>query len=126
MCELFGMSSRLPTNVTFSLEKHPKKLPVIQAWARQVSAYGILNLLFSDSEYLYAHRATKLFAVTRRCPYARESLEKEGLWIHLARERDPEQRVTLIATQPLTVREDCKELPAGKVVVYRQGEQIWS
>src|SRR3990172_705307 len=44
-----------------------RKLPIIQSWAKEVSAFGIFNFLFSDTQFLYAHRSTQLFYVSREC-----------------------------------------------------------
>jgi glutamine amidotransferase len=35
----------------------PRKLSIIQSWAKEISALGIFNFLLSDTEFLYAHRS---------------------------------------------------------------------
>lgn len=56
------LRAALSLEVATSLER---KLPVIRAWAHELSEYGTFNVLLSDSEYLYAHRSTNLFYVSR-------------------------------------------------------------
>jgi predicted glutamine amidotransferase len=101
-----------------------EKLVVIRTWARELSEYGIFNILLSDSEYLYAHRTTSLFYVLRQCPGDAERFGDEELQITLAGANEAAQRVALLATEPLTQHEEWISLPAGEVVVFHDGEKV--
>jgi glutamine amidotransferase len=100
-----------------------QKLPVIQSWAEEVSAFGIFNFLLSDTEFLYAHRSTRLFHVSRECFSASECLRSEELTIRLAKPQREAQRLALLATEPLTSNEEWVSRPAGEVVVFRKGSK---
>ena len=100
-----------------------QKLPVIQSWAEEVSAFGIFNFLLSDTEFLYAHRSTRLFHVSRECFSASECLRSEELTIRLAESQSEPQRLALVATEPLTANEDWVSLPSGEVIVFRKGSK---
>lgn len=97
MCELFAMSSSEPANVTFSL--------------------GVFG------EHLFAHRSTRLFVLERSCPASNEALGSDSLQASLTTSGAATQRVALVATQPLTLDEAWTELPAGVVVVLRNGRR---
>jgi len=100
-----------------------RKLPVIRSWAEEVSAFGIFNFLLSDTEFLYAHRSTRLFHVSRECFSASECLRSEELTIRLAESQSEPQRLALVATEPLTANEDWVSLPSGEVIVFRKGSK---
>lgn len=101
-----------------------RKLPVIAAWAAELREHGSANFLLSDSEYLYAHRSTRLFCVERQCLAGPEALVSDALRVELAPAHDGGQHVALIATQPLTYDEAWTELPAGEVVVFHRGRRV--
>lgn len=101
-----------------------KKLPVIQAWARELAQHGTANFLLSDSAYLYAHRSTQLFWVERQCRASGELFGSESLRVALAPAPDEAPHVTLIATQPLTADEPWLELPAGEVALFHRGRRV--
>ena len=101
----------------------PRKLPVIQSWAKEVSAFGIFNFLLSDTQFLYAHRSTQLFYVSRECFSATECLRGEDLTIRMSQPQHEPQRLALVATEPLTVNEEWVSLPEGEVVVFRKGSR---
>ncbi len=100
-----------------------RKLSVIQSWAKEVSTFGIFNFLLSDTEFLYAHRSTQLFYVSRECRSASECLQGAELTIRMSQPRSENQRLALVATEPLTVNEEWVLLPEGEVIVFRKGSR---
>ena len=101
-----------------------KKLPVIQQWATELAQHGTINFLLSDSEYLYAHRSTNLFFVQRQCLSELESLASDSFRVAVVGASDRTQRISLIATQPLSAHEQWTALALGEVAVFRRGERI--
>lgn len=100
------------------------KLSIIEKWALEVANFGIFNFLFSDTRYLYAHRSTHLFYVSRECASQTECLKSGELTIRLAQGSNGSQRVAAVATEPLTGNEEWQPLPEGKVVTFLCGERI--
>jgi glutamine amidotransferase len=100
------------------------KLPIIEKWAREVSSFGVFNFLLSDTRYLYAHRSTHLFFVSRECASQTECLKSEELTVRLAESSNGSQRVAAVATEPLTGNEPWQPLPEAKVAAFIVGERI--
>ena len=121
-CALMGRlrNALLPGEI-LDLEK---KLPVIQAWAAELARHGAANFLFSDSEYLYAHRSTRLYCLERHCPVVEETFGSNSLRVSVTDAGANPQHVCLIATQPLSADEPWTELPVGEVVVFQRGRRL--
>ena len=102
-----------------------KKLPLIQAWANDLARHGTANFLLSDSEYLYAHRTTKLFYLERKCPLPKEIVGSPAMQVTLAQPEGAVQHACLIATEPLTPNERWIALPLGQVVVFHRGRRLF-
>jgi glutamine amidotransferase len=101
------------------------KLSIIEKWAREVSNFGIFNFLLSDTRYLYAHRSTHLFYVSRECASQTECLKSGELTIRLAPGSNGSQRVAAVATEPLTGNEEWQPLPEKRVAAFLHGEKIY-
>jgi predicted glutamine amidotransferase len=100
------------------------KLPIIEKWALEVAELGVFNFLLSDTRYLYAHRSTQLFLVTRECAAQTECLKSEELTVRLARATQGIQQLAAVATQPLTPGEPWEPLPEGAVVAFFCGNRV--
>ena len=101
-----------------------RKLPIVQSWAKEVSRFGIFNFLLSDTEFLYAHRTTQLFYVSRECLAASECLQGAELTIRMSQPQSETQRLALVATEPLTDSEEWASLPEGEVIVFHNGSRV--
>jgi predicted glutamine amidotransferase len=89
-----------------------------------MSDLGSFNFLLSDAEFLYAHRSSLLFYVSRECFAQTECLRSEELTVRLARLQKEPQRLALVATDPLTSDEPWLPLPARTVIVFSKGSRV--
>jgi glutamine amidotransferase len=96
----------------------------VAVWARQVGADGPCNFLLSNGQWLFAHASTKLACIVRQAPFAKAHLKDEDLTIDFARVTTPNDRVAVIATNPLTDNEQWTEIPAGNLWLFRDGAVV--
>lgn len=99
---------------------------LFESWLRDLNRHGSMNLLFSDSDHLYAycdaHRHnTGLHVAHHRAPCPAASFEDRHWRLDIGEQQHPEQGGHVIATQPLT-DEPWRRIPAGSLMVFRDGD----
>ena len=100
----------------------------IEAVLREFNTFGDMNLLFSDSERLFAYRDQNGYnglCITRRAaPFERVSLQDDDWEVDLAEEKRPDQRGYVIASHSLT-NEEWVSISPGSLVVFRDGDCVY-
>ncbi|RMF19233.1 MAG: class II glutamine amidotransferase, partial [Gammaproteobacteria bacterium] len=109
------------------------KLPPVQAVAerlviqcREIAAQGVFNMLLSDGRALYAFCSTQLHQITRRAPFGKATLADDDISIDFAEHTTPNDVVTVLATQPLTVDEVWEKWQPGRLSVLQDGEVVYT
>ena len=87
----------------------------------QPAAHGPFNLLLSNGQALWAHASTRLHWLQRRHPFAHARLADEDLTVDFATLTTPQDRVAVVATEPLTTGEDWQSMAPGELRVFVQG-----
>ena len=87
----------------------------------QPAAHGTFNMLLSNGQALWAHGSTKLYSVERRHPFDHTTLADEDLSIDFAAHTTPQDRVAVVATEPLTLNEDWRPFAPGELRVFQGG-----
>lgn len=106
--------------------KRPKPLwRFIQSLALELQAYGVFNLLLSDSKHLYAFCGTKLSYLTRQAPFGMAQLKDDDVTVNFQDETTPEDIVSVIATEPLTHHEPWKVVEPGRMVIFKKGVVVF-
>ena len=90
----------------------------------QAAAHGTFNLLLSNGQALWAHCSTRLHSLIRRHPFAAATLADEDLRVDFAAHTTPQDRVAVIATEPLTADETWDAFAPGELRVFVQGERV--
>ena len=85
---------------------------------------GVFNMLLTDGNHLMAYCCNKLHWITRRAPFGEATLKDRDWRIDFAKETTPDDVVTIIATQPLTVDEEWQEMLPGEFKIFRGGEPV--
>jgi len=88
----------------------------------QLSRHGTFNMLLSNGEALWAHGSTHLHYLLRRHPFGPTKLRDEDLSVDFAPETSAQDRVAVIATEPLTVDEPWVAFRPGELRVFVGGE----
>jgi predicted glutamine amidotransferase len=92
----------------------------------QPAAHGTFNILLSNGQALFAHSSgqpdsPKLYSVQRRHPFTAATLADEDLSVDFAAHTTPEDRVAVVATEPLTRNEDWLPFAPGELRVFEGG-----
>jgi predicted glutamine amidotransferase len=99
--------------------------PVIAELADRISVHGRFNFLLSDGEALYAHASTSLHWLQREHPFQTAHLVDHDLTLDLSVANGPDDRMVLLATQPLTRNEAWLPFDSGELRVFVAGEPVW-
>ena len=85
------------------------------------AAHGSFNCLLSNGQALWAHCSTQLHWLARRHPFGAAHLADEDLSVDFGALTTPDDRVALVATQPLTRGEAWTAFAAGEMRVFVGG-----
>ncbi|MBU6950513.1 class II glutamine amidotransferase [Hahella sp. HN01] len=87
----------------------------------ELTSRGVFNMLFTNSEYLFAYCSTKLYWITRQAPFGCASLEDGEIRVNFEEHTNPTDKVTMIVTEPLTVDEEWRQMRPGELIAFRDG-----
>lgn len=90
----------------------------------QMTGYGQCNFLMSNGNSLFAHCSTQLCYIVRKAPFAAAHLTDQDVTVDFSAVTTPDDRVAVIATQPLTDNEAWFTMPAGSFWWFREGEVL--
>lgn len=106
----------------------PPAPELLQAFIRercdQLRALGVYNMLLTDSQHLFAYCTTKLHWITRRAPFGEASLKDDDLVVNFTTETQPDDVVTVIATEPLTDNEHWQPMACGELGLFVKGHHL--
>ena len=88
------------------------------------AAHGSFNVLLSNGQALWAHGSTRLYSVERQHPFTAATLADEDLSVNFAEHTTPNDRVAVVATEPLTANETWLPFAPGELRVFRDGRQL--
>ncbi|HOW50260.1 MAG TPA: class II glutamine amidotransferase [Rubrivivax sp.] len=87
-------------------------------------ARGSFNMLLSNGQALWAHAATHLHWLQRRHPFRTATLADEDLSVDFGALTTPQDRVAVVATQPLTTGEAWEPIAPGELKVFVEGSAL--
>ncbi|CAG4883105.1 putative glutamine amidotransferases class-II [Georgfuchsia toluolica] len=93
----------------------------IEDFSAQVRALGQFNFLLSNGDSLFAHRSTDLYYIVRQAPFTVAHLKDQDVSIDFSEVTTQDDRVALIATQPLTDNETWTPLPSDRIAMFVDG-----
>jgi predicted glutamine amidotransferase len=88
---------------------------------QDLGTLGIFNVLMSEGRTLYAFCNKQLFYLVRQAPFGVATLVDEDLRVDFATVTSPEDRVAVVASNPLTRDEIWSELPLRTLTAFRNG-----
>jgi len=91
-----------------------------------LAGMGIFNYLLSNGDCLFAHCSTELYYIVRRAPFNVAHLKDEDVLVDFSAVTTPNDRVAVIATQPLTDNEAWSRMKLGSLWVFQQGDLVAS
>jgi glutamine amidotransferase len=90
----------------------------------QPARHGSFNALLSNGQALWAHASTHLHSVVRRHPFGAATLADEDLSVDFAALTTPDDRVAIVATEPLTTGEPWSPFAPGELRVFVDGDRV--
>jgi predicted glutamine amidotransferase len=89
---------------------------------REITNFGVFNFLMSNGQALFAHCSTHLHYLVRSWPFSTAHLIDADMSIDFAKYTTPEDRVAVIATQPLTDNEVWTAFEPGDLLMFQHGD----
>lgn len=96
----------------------------LAALAGEIAAHGTFNFILSNGDLLFAHCSTELHYVVREYPFSVAQLIDCDLSIDFSRHNHLDDRIAVIATQPLTSNETWIRLQPGELMLFAGGEAV--
>lgn len=90
----------------------------------QPAAHGSFNLLLSNGQALWAHCSTRLHFVERAHPFGRATLADEDVSVDFAALTTPDDRIAVVATEPMTCDEAWEAIAPGQLRVFAGGRAV--
>ncbi|QRM20570.1 class II glutamine amidotransferase [Dechloromonas sp. TW-R-39-2] len=101
--------------------EHSLLFNALQKLTVEIARHGEFNFLLSQGDSLFAHASTKLNYIVRQAPFAQAHLNDQDVTVDFNAVTNPEDRVAVIATQPLTDNECWQNMPAGTLWWFDEG-----
>jgi glutamine amidotransferase len=102
----------------------PELYAALRALTADLASHGTFNYMLSNGEYLFAHCSTSLAYIVRQAPFAVAHLKDQDFAVDFSRVTTPQDRVAVIATEPLTDNEQWTQFAAGQLTVFHQGAPL--
>ena len=99
-----------------------REVAALTELAVDLGSRGECNFLLSNGDWLFAHCSTQLTYIVRRAPFAEAHLTDQDVTVDFSEVTTPNDRVAVIATQPLTDDEVWTPLPPGSLWWFEEGE----
>lgn len=90
--------------------------------ADEIAAHGTFNFILSDGDTLFAHCSTKLHYVLRAYPFSVAKLIDCDLSIDFSQHNHLDDRIAVIATEPLTSNEAWTAFAPGELKMFAAGQ----
>jgi len=90
----------------------------------EIGHFGTFNFLLSNGEYLFAHCSSDLHYLIRKHPFSSAQLKDLDMTIDFQQVTTQDDRVAVIATQPLTVNEEWIKMKPGECLLFQDGSLL--
>lgn len=87
----------------------------------RAAKFGEFNFLLSNGEALFAHASTRLSYIIRKAPFTTARLKDQDVTVDFSTVTTTNDRVAIIATQPLTEDEEWTTMEAGTLWMFTEG-----
>ena len=118
------MLSRLKARFGLMPPLRDELFEVLAELTRELGAHGEFNFLLSNGEWLIAHASSRLSYIIRRAPFDKAHLMDQDMTIDFSTITNPDDRVAVIATTPLTDNETWSPITPGTMMLFENGEPV--
>lgn len=99
-------------------------LKKVHELTHELASRGVFNYLLSNGEFMVAHCSTKLAWITRRAPFTTAHLKDQDVNVDFSSVTTAHDRVSVVATNPLTQNEEWTIVEPGKMILLSEGEVV--
>ena len=96
----------------------------IAAWSAETAKRGKFNYILSNGDYLFAHCTDNLSYVLRHAPFTTAHLKDQDIEVDFSQVTTPNDRIAIVATEPLTDNERWVPFSSGQLVVFQDGAPL--
>ncbi len=93
----------------------------LQELCAEIAGYGTFNMMLSNGAALFVHCSTNMHYLIRQFPFNTAHLSDRDLSIDFTEVTTPQDRVAVIATEPLTTNEVWQAFDKGELKVFIDG-----
>jgi len=116
------MIEQLRTAFPGGYPKNPRRLwQLVAKLGAELGAEGKFNFLLADGQHLYARCGTQLCYIIRESPFGRATLRDAEIQIDFSAVTTAEDRIAVVATEPLTRDETWQIGQPGSLWVFDRG-----
>lgn len=90
----------------------------------RIAGHGTFNFMLSNGEVLFAHCSDKLCYVLRHAPFTTAHLMDQDIEVDFSEVTTPDDKVAIIATEPLTDNETWTRLGPGQLLAFQDGAPV--
>ena len=91
---------------------------------QRTAEHGVFNFLLSNGQAMFAHCSTRLWYLVRQWPFSNAQLVDSDLSMDFAQTNASNDRLCIIATQPLTRNENWQQLDPGQLLWIEGGHVV--
>jgi glutamine amidotransferase len=92
--------------------------------AERIAEHGVFNFLLSNGKFMVVHCSTNLYLLQRQWPFAEAKLIDAEMRMDFSQTNTVEDRIAVVATQPLTQGENWRKLEAGDLLLLKDGQIV--
>jgi predicted glutamine amidotransferase len=92
--------------------------------SQRTAEHGVFNFLLSNGKSMFAHCSTRLWTLVRQWPFSNAQLVDADVSMDFAQTNASNDRLCIIATQPLTRNENWQQLEAGQLLWIEGGHIV--
>ncbi|WDE95896.1 class II glutamine amidotransferase [Lentisphaera profundi] len=96
----------------------------LKKFSSQARSFGTFNFLLSNGKYIFAHCSTKLCYIVRQAPFHEAHLSDKDISINFSTVTTEDDRVAVIATEPLTDNEEWTHFEKNQLLLFKHGKVL--
>ncbi len=96
----------------------------LQEESQIIAKFGTFNFLLTNGDYLFARCTTKLCYIIRKAPFSHAHLSDKDMSINFNEHTTKNDKVAVIATEPLTDNEEWTHFQNGELKVFQHGDVV--
>ena len=101
-------------------------MSIIQSLTLETAAFGEFNFVLSNGSALIVHCSNRLSYIIRQAPFGAANLKDQDVVVDFGALTTSEDRVAIVATDPLTANESWTRLTPGTLAMFQHGNLIIS